>query len=284
MQNCVSISHAFLLELVYNDTIGGPMKKIVIVLLFFSLAWSVYLQQERINLLETNLSQLQNTLAQLPSMPTSITFTEDQDGVANLLPNVLEGVVGLRVEAIVRQQTWFGERNVQSVGTGSGFFVSDDGYLVTNAHVVENAFQNEQSTITVVLFDGSSYIGSIVKYDRDLDLAVVKINAEVSSLNFASQMRLGETVFAIGYPLGFDLSLSITKGIISGLNRDLGNSVPLIQTDAAINPGNSGGPLFNMRGEVIGVNSSKIASSVVEGIGFAIMGEIVTEFIEDAIN
>lgn len=284
MQNCVSISHAFLLELVYNDTIGGPMKKIVIVLLFFSLAWSVYLQQERINLLETNLSQLQNTLAQLPSMPTSITFTEDQDGVANLLPNVLEGVVGLRVEAIVRQQTWFGERNVQSVGTGSGFFVSDDGYLVTNAHVVENAFQNEQSTITVVLFDGSSYIGSIVKYDRDLDLAVVKINAEVSSLDFASQMRLGETVFAIGYPLGFDLSLSITKGIISGLNRDLGNSVPLIQTDAAINPGNSGGPLFNMRGEVIGVNSSKIASSVVEGIGFAIMGEIVTEFIEDAIN
>lgn len=284
MQICVSISHAFLLELVYNDTIGGPMKKIVIVLLFFSLAWSVYLQQERINLLETNLSQLQNTLAQLPSMPTSITFTEDQDGVANLLPNVLEGVVGLRVEAIVRQQTWFGERNVQSVGTGSGFFVSDDGYLVTNAHVVENAFQNEQSTITVVLFDGSSYIGSIVKYDRDLDLAVVKINAEVSSLDFASQMRLGETVFAIGYPLGFDLSLSITKGIISGLNRDLGNSVPLIQTDAAINPGNSGGPLFNMRGEVIGVNSSKIASSVVEGIGFAIMGEIVTEFIEDAIN
>ncbi len=284
MQNCVSISHAFLLELVYNDTIGGPMKKIVIVLLFFSLAWSVYLQQERINLLETNLSQLQNTLAQLPSMPTSITFTEDQDGVANLLPNVLEGVVGLRVEAIVRQQTWFGERNVQSVGTGSGFFVSDDGYLVTNAHVVENAFQNEQSTITVVLFDGSSYIGSIVKYDRNLDLAVVKINAEVSSLDFASQMRLGETVFAIGYPLGFDLSLSITKGIISGLNRDLGNSVPLIQTDAAINPGNSGGPLFNMRGEVIGVNSSKIASSVVEGIGFAIMGEIVTEFIEDAIN
>lgn len=284
MQNCVSISHAFLLELVYNDTIGGPMKKIVIVLLFFSLAWSVYLQQERINLLETNLSQLQNTLAQLPSMPTSITFTEDQDGVANLLPNVLEGVVGLRVEAIVRQQTWFGERNVQSVGTGSGFFVSNDGYLVTNAHVVENAFQNEQSTITVMLFDGSSYIGSIVKYDRNLDLAVVKINAEVSSLNFASQMRLGETVFAIGYPLGFDLSLSITKGIISGLNRDLGNSVPLIQTDAAINPGNSGGPLFNMRGEVIGVNSSKIASSVVEGIGFAIMGEIVTEFIEDAIN
>lgn len=284
MQNCVSISHAFLLELVYNDTIGGPMKKIVIVLLFFSLAWSVYLQQERINLLETNLSQLQNTLAQLPSMPTSITFTEDQDGVANLLPNVLEGVVGLRVEAIVRQQTWFGERNVQSVGTGSGFFVSDDGYLVTNAHVVENAFQNEQSTITVVLFDGSSYIGSIVKYDRNLDLAVVKINAEVSSLNFASQMRLGETVFAIGYPLGFDLSLSISKGIISGLNRDLGNSVPLIQTDAAINPGNSGGPLFNMRGEVIGVNSSKIVSSVVEGIGFAIMGEIVTEFIEDAIN
>jgi serine protease Do len=263
---------------------GDPMKKIIVVLLFFSLAWTVYIQEERINLLENSLSQLQNTLAQLPTMPTAIMIGDDPDGVANILPSVLEGVVGLRVEATIRQQTWFGERNVQTVGSGSGFFVTDSGYLITNAHVVENAFQNEQSSITAVLFDGTSYPAVIVKYDRDLDLAILKINASVFPLTFATDMRLGESVFAIGYPLGFDLSLSITKGIISGLNRNLGNGVPLIQTDAAINPGNSGGPLFNMKGEVIGVNSSKIASSIVEGIGFAIMGEIVTEFMDDVIN
>jgi serine protease Do len=263
---------------------GDIMKKIIIVLLFFSLAWTVYIQEERINLLEGSLAQLQNTLAQLPTMPTAIMIADDPDGVANILPSVLEGVVGLRVEATVRQQTWFGERNVQTVGSGSGFFVTSTGYLVTNAHVVENAFQNEQSNITAVLFDGSSYNAVIVKYDRNLDLAILKINASVFPLSFAKDMRLGESVFAIGYPLGFDLSLSITKGIISGLNRNLGNGVPLIQTDAAINPGNSGGPLFNMKGEVIGVNSSKIASSIVEGIGFAIMGEIVTDFMKDAIN
>ncbi len=263
---------------------GDIMKKIIVVLLFFSLAWTVYVQEERINLLENSLNQLQNTLAQLPTMPNAIMISDDSDGVANILPSVLEGVVGLRVEATIRQQTWFGERSVQTVGSGSGFFVTDSGYLITNAHVVENAFQNEQSSITAVLFDGTSYPAVIVKYDRDLDLAILKINASVFPLTFASEMRLGESVFAIGYPLGFDLSLSITKGIISGLNRNLGNGVPLIQTDAAINPGNSGGPLFNMKGEVIGVNSSKIASSIVEGIGFAIMGEIVTEFMDDVIN
>jgi S1-C subfamily serine protease len=263
---------------------GDTMKKIIVVLLFFSLAWTVYVQEERINLLENSLNQLQNTLAQLPTMPNAIMISDDSDGVANILPSVLEGVVGLRVEATIRQQTWFGERSVQTVGSGSGFFVTDSGYLITNAHVVENAFQNEQSSITAVLFDGTSYPAVIVKYDRDLDLAILKINASVFPLTFASEMRLGESVFAIGYPLGFDLSLSITKGIISGLNRNLGNGVPLIQTDAAINPGNSGGPLFNMKGEVIGVNSSKIASSIVEGIGFAIMGEIVTEFMDDVIN
>jgi serine protease Do len=263
---------------------GDTMKKIIVVLLFFSLAWTVYVQEERLSLLENSLNQLQNTLAQLPTMPNAIMISDDSDGVAKILPSVLEGVVGLRVEATIRQQTWFGERSVQTVGSGSGFFVTDSGYLITNAHVVENAFENEQSSITAVLFDGTSYPAVIVKYDRDLDLAILKINASVFPLTFASEMRLGESVFAIGYPLGFDLSLSITKGIISGLNRNLGNGVPLIQTDAAINPGNSGGPLFNMKGEVIGVNSSKIASSIVEGIGFAIMGEIVTEFMDDVIN
>lgn len=262
------------------------MKKILVVLLFFSLTWTVFLQEERINTLESSLTQLQSTLAQLPSMPSMITIVDEQDGVSTILPNVLEGVVGIRVDATIRQQTWFGERDVQTSGSGSGFFIRSDGYLITNAHVVENAFQNERSLVTVVMFDGESYPASIVKYDRNIDLALLKIGASVSPLVFGSpaDMLLGQDVFAIGYPLGFDLSLSITKGIISGLNRNLGNGVPLVQTDAAINPGNSGGPLFNMQGQVIGVNSSKIASSIIEGIGFAIMGEVVLEFISDVIE
>lgn len=262
------------------------MKKIMIVLLFIALTWTVFHQEKRITILESTLTEFQSTFTQLSSIPSRVTIVDEQDGVSTVLPNVIEGVVGIRVDATIRQQSWFGERDVLISGSGSGFFIRSDGYLITNAHVVENAYQNNRSTITVVMIDGSSHEASIIKYNRDIDLALLKIEASVSPLQFGSpeNMLLGQDVFAIGYPLGFDLSLSITKGIISGLNRNLGNGVPLVQTDAAINPGNSGGPLFNMQGQVIGVNSSKIASAIIEGIGFAIMSEVVLEFISDVIE
>ncbi len=152
-------------------------------------------------------------------------------------------------------------------GSGSGVIISPDGYLLTNNHVVEGAQE-----VTVTLADQQTYPARIVGRDPKTDLAVVKIDAKgplpVASLGDSTQLRVGDWVLAIGNPFG--LSHSVTAGIVSAKGRVLGAGPydDFIQTDAPINPGNSGGPLFNMQGEVVGINTAIIARG--QGIGFAI--------------
>jgi len=167
--------------------------------------------------------------------------------------------------------------SIQSIMTpneGSGIIMSDDGYILTNAHVVENA-----SGLKVVMENGDEYEARIVGADDDTDIAVIKINAEnlkYAEFGNSDQLRVGEKVVAIGNPRGLTLAGSVTQGIVSAVNRSLSSSptdFTYIQTDAAINPGNSGGALVNEYGQVIGINTAKIsqvASTVYEGIGFAI--------------
>lgn len=168
-----------------------------------------------------------------------------------------------------------------SVGTGTGIIVSNDGYIVTNAHVVRSSNNGNSVTaqqVTVVLNDKSEHIAEIIGFDTRTDLAVLKTNAGDKRLvpaEFGDSTKLaeGELAVAIGNPLGFELYGSVTCGIISALNRTITideYEMTLIQTDAAINPGNSGGPLLNSFGQVIGINSSKIISDYAEGLGFAI--------------
>ncbi|MDN5294266.1 MAG: hypothetical protein PWQ31_1571 [Eubacteriales bacterium] len=159
-------------------------------------------------------------------------------------------------------------------GSGSGFIIDKSGYIVTNEHVVSGA-----SKIIVRLADGRRVAAKLVGSDRQTDLAVLKIDAsnlpEVS-LGDSDSVKVGETVIAIGNPLGEEFAGTVTQGIVSALNRTLpvGDRLyRVIQTDAAINPGNSGGPLVNTRGEVIGITSAKIRNLPgmnVEGMGFAI--------------
>ncbi len=157
------------------------------------------------------------------------------------------------------------------MGSGSGVIISADGYVVTNNHVIENA-----NSLTVVLNDGSEYTAAIVGADERTDLAVLKINAEnlpTAVLGNSNAVKVGELAVAIGNPLGQELAGSVTVGVISAVNRNLdvqGKSLTLLQTDAAINPGNSGGALVNCYGEVIGINTVKVSSTSIEGIGFAI--------------
>jgi S1-C subfamily serine protease len=155
-------------------------------------------------------------------------------------------------------------------GTGSGFVISDDGLVVTNAHVIDRA-----DTVTVTLRDGREFPGKVLGTDPLTDLAVIRIDAKqlpVARLGNSDQLRPGEWAIAIGNPLGLDNT--VTAGIISATGRtsaDVGipdKRVGFIQTDAAINPGNSGGPLLNQRGEVIGVNTAIRAQA--QGLGFAI--------------
>ncbi len=170
-------------------------------------------------------------------------------------------------------------------GSGSGIIISADGYIVTNQHVIENATE-----IMVILNNGDEYTATLVGADSKSDLAVLKIDAtglSAATLGDSKQVEVGDLAVAIGNPLGQELSGSVTAGIISAVNRKMtidNRSYNLIQTDAAINPGNSGGALVNQYGEVIGINSVKMAQTGVEGIGFAIAISEAKPIIDDLMN
>ena len=159
--------------------------------------------------------------------------------------------------------------NIPRQGVGSGFIVEPDGVILTNAHVVEGADE-----VRVRLSDRREFKGTVVGVDKPTDIAVVKIEAKglpAVRLGDPSRVRVGEWVLAIGSPFGFENT--VTAGIVSATSRSLpdGTYVPFIQTDAAVNPGNSGGPLFNMKGEVIGINSQIYSrSGGYQGLAFAI--------------
>ncbi len=170
-------------------------------------------------------------------------------------------------------------------GTGSGIIVSTDGYIVTNQHVIDGA-----SEISVVLNTGEEYTAKLVGEDEKSDLAVLKIDAQnlvAAEFGDSESLQVGELAVAIGNPLGQEFAGTVTVGVISAVNRTMtvdGKKYNLIQTDAAINPGNSGGALVNQYGEVIGINSVKIASEGVEGIGFAISSAEAVPIIESLRN
>ncbi len=178
-------------------------------------------------------------------------------------------VVGITNKAYVRD--FFNRVQLTERGTGSGVIYDKEGYIATNNHVVEGA-----SEIIVSLTDGRTLKGKVLGADTVTDLAVVKIDARdlpVAEFGDSDTLQVGEPAIAIGNPLGMEFRGSVTAGVISALNRsiELGErKFSLIQTDAAINPGNSGGALVNADGEVVGINSAKIAFSGVEGMGFAI--------------
>ncbi|MDE7279361.1 MAG: trypsin-like peptidase domain-containing protein, partial [Oscillospiraceae bacterium] len=194
--------------------------------------------------------------------------------------------------SVVGISSVFGEN---SIGTGTGIIISPNGYIVTNAHVVQNLSDGKRipaENVTVVLADKTEYPAQIIGADSRTDLAVVKINGgekNFSAAEFGDSGKLveGELAVAIGNPLGFELYGSITCGIISALDRTITideYEMTLIQTDAAINPGNSGGPLLNRFGQVVGINSSKIISDYAEGLGFAIPISSAEPVIEDLIQ
>ncbi len=170
--------------------------------------------------------------------------------------------------------------------SGSGFIISEDGYIITNAHVIEDA-----SLVEVVLIDGiTSYTATIVGQDERSDLAILKVDAtglSPAELGNSDQLEEGEEVVCIGNPYGMELSGSITNGIVSALNRKIemnGGYMTLIQTNAEINPGNSGGPLINSYGQVVGITSSKLVATGYEGIGFAIPINDAITISEELIN
>lgn len=165
------------------------------------------------------------------------------------------------------------QSSVSPASEGSGIITSSDGYIITNAHVVNGA-----SSLKVILSSGKTYQAKLVGSDNVSDLAVIKIDAPglpAAQFGSSGDLQVADTVMAVGNPGGMEFNSSVTVGYVSALNREITNSetgytMKCIQTDAAINPGNSGGALVNMKGQVVGINSSKIVATGYEGLGFAI--------------
>jgi len=214
-----------------------------------------------------------------PAEATYLTLTQDSaliEAIAKVKPAVVTVI-----NTLPARRTFFGEV-IEPQASGSGVIIDEEGYIVTNSHVVEDA-----ERIDVIYADGSKEEATLVGADRYSDLAVIKVQGPVpavAELGDSSTLQPGEPVAAIGSPLG-DFKGTVTVGVISALDRrlDTGRGYlmeDLIQTDAAINPGNSGGPLINALGQVIGINTaivgrSAYAGTVAEGLGFAIPSNTV---------
>ena len=221
----------------------------------------------------------------VPGTQLTISSTDISTMITKVVEKVEPAVVKV-VGVIPGQQTFFGFSDDQQV-SGSGFILTSDGYILTNNHVVENVNQ-----VDIILSDGATIPAKIISTDVFADLAVLKVDGPmpgVATLGDSDRLKPGESVVAIGSPLG-DFRNSVTVGVISATGRmlDTGNGYEmenLIQTDAAINSGNSGGPLVNLAGEVIGINTLVVrgdgmGSAVAEGLGFAIpsnTARIITE-------
>ena len=196
-----------------------------------------------------------------------------------------EGIAKRLLPSVVSIFTFDKEQPFIPSSQGSGIILTDNGYIITNAHVIEDATDK----LRVKLNNGDEYQGVIVGSDTRTDLAVIKISAsnlEVADFGKSSELSIGEEVVAIGSPAG--LYGSVTKGIVSGLDRMIKtdeNNIEMncIQIDAAINPGNSGGALVNMYGQVVGINSSKFISEKYDGIGFAISFDDAKPILEELI-
>ncbi len=197
--------------------------------------------------------------------------------IADLYDYCIDSCVSIVCTVVYEVQGFFGTTTQEGSSLGSGFVI-EGGYIVTNQHVVEDA-----KKISVVFSDGEEVEATLVGEDETCDIAVLKVNTSKTlypvKLGDSDDLRIGEEVIAIGTPSALEFAGTLTYGVVSGLNRKIDvtdettgrvlRTMYLIQTDATLNPGNSGGPLFNMKGEVVGINNMKLVDSY-EGIGFSI--------------
>ena len=248
---------------------------------------------------ETRANQMESTFSQqfedLKKQITSNSASQSVTGLPVVSGDALtpSQVYNSNVDSVVAisskvRSTMYGQVS-ESTSAGSGFILSEDGYIVTNSHVVEGA-----TSVTVITHDGTEYPATIEGTDSNNDIAVLKVDATglpAATIGNSDALVIGDMVVAIGNPLG-TLSSTQTVGYVSGKDRDVNTDdsiISMIQTDAAINSGNSGGPLFNMRGEVVGITTAKYSGTTgsgatIEGIGFAIPISDVYGIITDLID
>ena len=265
-------------------------KKVIITTMILILLWLfgfyIYVTYTNIEIYDTNYTtqKTQSTIEE----QTVEKVEEESKTVADVIEETVDSVVG--ISKLKNAGTSIFSNSTESqLGLGTGVIVTENGYIWSNEHVTGSKY----SKCYVTLENGKNYDGTVVWSDSSIDLSIVKI--EASNLKYvvladSDTIKVGETVYAIGNPIGFEFRRTVTSGIISAKNRTIkieeedrvSYMTDLIQTDATINPGNSGGPLIYPNGQVIGINTVKISSA--EGIGFAIPINIVKPIIESYKN
>ena len=261
-------------------------KKITIIAIIIAILWLfgfyIYVTYSKIEIKSGN---YEATKVQSTESAQTVEKTEEKSRtIADIIEETTKSVVGIS-KLKSTGNSILSNSNESELGLGTGIIVSDNGYILSNAHVTGERY----SKCYITLENGQNYEGKVMWSDESLDLSITKIEAR--NLNYAklgdsSKIRVGETVYTIGNPIGFEFRRTVTSGIISAKNRSIkieeeNNQTymsDLIQTDATINPGNSGGPLITPKGEVIGINTVKISTA--EGIGFAIPINVVKTIIE----
>ena len=253
-------------------------------------------QIKKLDALTNTTPEVASTTSAATTQSLSLTSTASVGNgmdVSTIAENVMPSVVAINISAIVEQQGMFGyTQQYEAEGSGSGIIIGENDselLMVTNNHVVSDA-----TTVNVTFADGESYEAQVKSTDSDTDLAIVVVKLsdikestmnqiKIATIGDSDSLKVGEQVVAIGNALGY--GQSVTTGIVSAKDRtNSTNTTPLIQTDAAINPGNSGGALLNMKGEVIGINSSKYSDTTVEGMGYAIPITAVQDRLDDLMN
>ena len=262
------------------------LKKVILTFIILLLAWifGFYLYTTYQNIeIEPQNYKTQKTQSTIQEQ-TVENVEENSKKVADVIEETTEKIVGIS-KLKNTGSSIFSNSDESELGLGTGIIVTSDGYILSNEHVTGSKY----SKCYITLENGRNYDGTVMWSDSDLDLSIVKINAKdlkYVELGNSDNIKVGETVYAIGNPIGFEFRRTVTSGIISAKNRTIkleeenkqSYMTDLIQTDATINPGNSGGPLIYPNGEVIGINTVKISSA--EGIGFAIPINIVKPIIE----
>ena len=253
-------------------------------------------QIKKLDALTNTTTEVASTTSAATTQSLSLTSTASVGNgmdVSTIAENVMPSVVAINISAIVEQQGMFGyTQQYEAEGSGSGIIIGENDselLMVTNNHVVSDA-----TTVNVTFADGESYEAQVKSTDSDTDLAIVVVKLsdikestmnqiKIATIGDSDSLKVGEQVVAIGNALGY--GQSVTTGIVSAKDRtNSTNTTPLIQPDAAINPGNSGGALLNMKGEVIGINSSKYSDTTVEGMGYAIPITAVQDRLDDLMN
>ncbi len=262
-----------------NSSIGA---KIVTSILFLCIGFSVgtiYMASINKNPSETKSTSYISTVSS--NTPATIVNKGDALSIKEVAAMNQDSVVEIEIEAQGRS---FFYGNYTTTGCGSGIIISADGYILTNNHVIQSA-----TKIKVRLHDGTEYAATVVGSDAKNDIGIIKVDAKnlkPVTIGDSSKLSVGDTAIVIGNPLG-QLGGTVTDGIISALEREMnieGKKMNLIQTNAAINPGNSGGGLFNSNGELVGIVVAKSSGLDVEGLGFAIPVNDVTNVINDILK